>query len=69
MRVILTSNVDLLRDLDGVVDLDAEVPDGALDLRMSERLGFILRISYLIESQRPAARRLVLAAVEPSSSG
>jgi len=39
------SDVNLLCDLDGVIDLDAEVTNGALDLRMTERLGFILRIS------------------------
>ena len=31
------SDVDLLGDLNGVVDLDAEVGDGALDLRMAEQ--------------------------------
>ena len=31
------TTVDLLRDLDGVIDLDAEVANGALDLRMSEQ--------------------------------
>ena len=30
-------------------------------LRVPERVGFILRISFLIENQRPAAHRLVLA--------
>ena len=61
------SNIDFLRDLDGVVDLDAEVSNRAFDLRMSERLGFILRISFLIENQRRAARRSVLADAERSS--
>ena len=32
-------------DLDGVIDLDAEVANGAFDLRMSEQLGFIRRFS------------------------
>jgi hypothetical protein len=32
-----TSDVDLLRDLNGVVDLDTEVADGALDFGMSEQ--------------------------------
>ncbi len=31
------SDVDLLGDLDGVVDLDAEVAHGAFDLRMSKQ--------------------------------
>jgi hypothetical protein len=31
------SDVDLLGDLDGVIDLDAEVSDRALDLRMTEQ--------------------------------
>ena len=31
------SDIDPLRDLDGVIDLDAEVANGALDLRMSEQ--------------------------------
>ena len=30
-------DVDLLGDLDGVVDLDAEVSNRALDLRMAEQ--------------------------------
>lgn len=30
------SDIDLLRDLDSIVDLDAEVPHGALDLGMSQ---------------------------------
>jgi hypothetical protein len=42
------SDVDFLGDLDGVVELDAEVAHGALDLGMSERVGFILRISFLM---------------------
>src|SRR5262249_16650109 len=33
----LASDVDLLRDFDGVIDLDAEVAHGALDLRVSEQ--------------------------------
>ena len=61
------SDLDLLSDLNRVLDLDAEIPNGALDLRMSERLGFILRISFLIENQRRAARRSVLADAERSS--
>jgi hypothetical protein len=40
---------------------DAEIPDGALDFRMSQRVGFVLRISFLIENQRPVAHRSVLA--------
>jgi hypothetical protein len=31
------SNVDLLGDFDGVIDLDAEIADGALDLGVSEQ--------------------------------
>ncbi len=30
-------DVDLLRDLDRIIDLDAEIAHGALDLRMSEQ--------------------------------
>ena len=38
------SDVDLLGNLDGIVDLDAKVANRALDLRMSERLGFIVHL-------------------------
>jgi hypothetical protein len=61
------SDIDLLSDFDCIVDFNAEVARGTFDLRMSERLGFILRVSYLIESQASAARRWVLAAVKRSS--
>ena len=64
----IASDVDLLRDFDGVIDLDAEIANGALDLRVSERLGFILRVSYLIGNQGSAGRRSVLAAARRSSS-
>jgi hypothetical protein len=33
-RARFASDVDLLCDLDGVIDLDAEVANGALDLGM-----------------------------------
>jgi hypothetical protein len=39
------SHIGLLCNLERVVDLDAEVAHGALDLGMAKRLGFILRIS------------------------
>lgn len=39
------SDINLLGDLDRVIDLDAEVSNGAFDLRMSEQLAFIMRIS------------------------
>src|SRR6516225_9448231 len=61
-----TSDVDFFRNLNGVIDLNTEVSDRALDFGVAQRLGFILRVSYLIESQRSAARRLVLAAVRRS---
>jgi hypothetical protein len=38
------SDVDLLRDFDRVIHLDAEVAHRALDLRMSEQSCVILRI-------------------------
>ena len=63
---VFRSDLDLLGDLDCVVD--AEVANGPFNLGMPERLGFILRISFLIENQRSAARRLVLADAERSSS-
>jgi hypothetical protein len=56
-----SSDVDLFGYGESVVDLNAEIPDGALDLGMSQRVGFILRISFLIENQRLAAHRSVLA--------
>jgi hypothetical protein len=55
------SEFDLLRDAEGVVDLDAEIAHGAFELGMPERVGFILRISFLIENQRHAGHRSVLA--------
>lgn len=33
----LPSDIDLLRDLDGIVDLDAEITDSAFDLRVTEQ--------------------------------
>jgi hypothetical protein len=57
----LGSQLDLLRDAERVVDLDAEVADCAFELRMTQRVGFVLRISFLIENQRPVAHRSVLA--------
>ena len=56
-----SSDVDLFSYSEGIIDFDAEIPDSALDLRMSQRVGFILRISFLIENQRPSAHRSVLA--------
>ena len=57
-----TSNVNLFRYGKRIVDLDTEISHGALDLGMAKRMGFIIRISYVIESQRPAVRRLMLPA-------
>ena len=37
MKVNQLSNVDLLRDLDGIIDFDAEVAHGALDLGVPEQ--------------------------------
>ena len=54
------SDFDLLCDLKGIVDLDAKVPHRALNFLVPKRIGFILRISYVIESQGPAARDLML---------
>ena len=62
-----SSDLNFLGDLKGIVDLHAKIPDGAFNLGMTERLGFILRVSYLIESQRSAARCSVLAAAKRSS--
>ena len=39
-----SSGVNFLRDLDGVVNLNAEVADRALDLRMSQQLGVITHL-------------------------
>src|SRR5262245_57832626 len=64
---LTTSDVDFLGDFEGVIDLNTEITHRAVNLGMAKRLGFILRISYLIESQRSAARRSVLAAVKRSS--
>ena len=43
--------------------LGADAVEGAVEpgLHVAERVGFILRISFLIENQRPAAHRSVLA--------
>jgi hypothetical protein len=56
-----SSDVNLFSYGEGIIGFDAEIPVGALDLRMSQRVGFILSISFLIENQRPAAHRSVLA--------
>lgn len=32
-----TADVDFLRDIDGIVDFDTKVADGALDLRVAEQ--------------------------------
>ena len=56
-----SSDVNLFSYGEGIVDCNPEIPDGALDLCMSQRVGFILRISFLIENQRPTAHRSVLA--------
>ena len=36
-RTRLTSDIDLLRDLDGIVDFDAKIANSAFDLRMAEQ--------------------------------
>ena len=56
-----TSDIDLFGYGKGVVNFDTEVAHRALDLLMPQRVGFILRVSFLIENQRPAAHRSVLA--------
>jgi hypothetical protein len=38
------SKLNLLGDAEGVVDLDAEIADGAFELRMSEQSCAIIRI-------------------------
>jgi hypothetical protein len=43
-----TSDVNLFSYGQGIIGFDAEIPDGALDLGMSQRVGLILRISFLI---------------------
>jgi hypothetical protein len=53
--------LDLLGYGKRVVYLDAEIAHRAFQLRVPERVGFILRISFLIENQRPSAHRSVLA--------
>ena len=39
---------DLLRDGERIIKLDPEITHGAFQLRVPERVGFILRISFLI---------------------
>ena len=39
------SDLDFLGDFEGVVDLNAEILHRTFNFRMSDRLGFILRIS------------------------
>jgi hypothetical protein len=56
-----SSDANLFCYSEGIIDFNTEISDGALDLRMSQRVGFILRISFLIENQRLAAHRSVLA--------
>jgi len=53
------SDVDLLRDLDRVIDLDAEIPDGRLDFRMTEQELYRTKISCSAVDQhrlRPTKR-------------
>ena len=57
----LDLQLDLLGYGKSVVYLDAEIAHRAFQLRVPERVSFILRISFLIENQRPAAHRSVLA--------
>src|SRR6516165_10810929 len=63
-----SSDVNLFSYGEGIIDFDPEIPDGALDLCMSQRVGFVLRISFLIENQRPAAHRSVLAVATDCAS-
>lgn len=37
VHYVEASDVDLLRDFDRVINLDAEIPDGAFDLRVTEQ--------------------------------
>ena len=62
------SDVNLFGYGEGIVHFNPEIPDGALDLRMTQRVGFVLRISFLIENQRPAAHRSVLAVATDCAS-
>ena len=63
------SDIDLLSDFDSVINLDTELAHRALDHSVPERLGFILRISFLIENQRSVGCRLVLAVATCSRVG
>jgi hypothetical protein len=40
-----TSDLDFLCDLECIVDLDAQIANGAFNPVVAQRLGFILRIS------------------------
>ena len=57
----LSLQLDLLGYGKRVVYLDAEIAHRAFQLRVPEASGFILRISFLIENQRPTGHRSVLA--------
>ena len=56
-----SSQFNLLGNTERIIDLDAEVANSAFKLRVPERVGFVPRISFLIDNQRPAAHRSVLA--------
>ena len=60
-RTIFGLQLDLLGYGKRVVYLDVEIAHRAFQLRVPEQVGFILRISFLIENQRLAAHRSVLA--------
>ena len=49
----LVLQLDLLGYGKGVVYLDAEIAHRAFQLRVPERVGFVLRISFLIEIKGP----------------
>ena len=61
-RLMPDRQIARLLNRSGTLMATAKVTHGTFYSLMSERLGFILRLSYLIESQRSAARRSVLAA-------
>ena len=57
----LQQQVERARHLADRADGDAGVERGRVELLVPERVGFILRMSFLIENQRPSAHRSVLA--------
>jgi hypothetical protein len=56
-----SSDINLFRYGESVVDLNPQIAHRTFNFLVSQRVGFILRISFLIENQRLAAHRSVLA--------